>query len=96
MNAPDDPRQSTCRAHISTSARGKSLRDSISGHLTGLEARSRRLADRLAAGKQQLTAAYQDSALTRTNHLARLKRLSSQLDAAVEALDASAANREVL
>jgi hypothetical protein len=80
---------------ILTRTKAHTLRDAISGDLTGLEGRAQRLADRLATNTQLLSAAYADSALTRTNHLARLKRLRGQLDAAVEALDASAAHREV-
>lgn len=65
--------------------RGTTLRDAVSGDLTGLEGRARRLADRLAADAQ-LSAAYADAALTRTNHVARLRRLRSQLDDTIEAL----------
>lgn len=73
----------------------RTLRDAVSGDLTGLEKRARRLVERVASDPQLVTAAYADSALTNMNHVARLKRLRSQLDAAVEVLDASAAPREV-
>lgn len=63
------------------------LREAVGGDLTGLESRARRLADRLAANAQLLSAAYADSTLTRRNHVARLTRLRKQLDAAIEALD---------
>lgn len=75
-------------AHASPAARqARQLREAVSGDLTGLEDRARRLAERLATSTQQLAAAYQDSALTRTNHVARLKRLRSQIDVGINALD---------
>lgn len=78
-----------------TARQPRQLREAVSGDLTGLEGRARRLVERLATDAQLVTAAYADFALTRTNHVARRKRLCSQLDAAVNALDASAAHRKV-
>lgn len=80
---------------MSAGQSSKTLRDAVSGDLTGLEMRARRRIERVASDEQLVAAAYADPALTRTNHVARLKRLRSQLDAAVEVLDASAAHREV-
>lgn len=65
----------------------KSLRDAVSGDLTGLEARARRLADRIGSDSARVSEAYVDAGATRTNHVARLRRLRDQLDAAATTLD---------
>lgn len=63
-----------------------SLRDAVSGDLTGLEGRARRLADRLDSGSDRVCEAYAEAQATLTNHLARLSRLRDQLDVVVRAL----------